>query len=57
MPMTVNEVKDLMRSSKSEQEWNDNCDLVMEMHGGGYPAFWFSEIIMSGLAAEVQASW
>lgn len=47
--MTKQEVIDLMKSSKSKQEWNDNCDKVKKACNG-YPDFWFVEIVMSGLA-------
>jgi len=46
--MTPQEVKELMQSSKSEQEWNDNCDKVKKENGGDYPAWWFVEIMLSG---------
>lgn len=46
-------VRALMASSESEREWNDNCDKVKDANGG-YPSFWFPEIMLSGLAAKVQ---
>lgn len=54
--MTQDEVKTLMESSKSEIEWNANCDKVKRTCGG-YPEFWFSLIVLSGLSARVQATW
>lgn len=54
--MTEDEVKALMESSKSEWEWNANCDKVKRAFGG-YPEFWFPLIVMSGLSARVHASW
>lgn len=45
-------VKKLMLSSKSEQEWNDNTDAVKHANNG-FPSFWYSEIILSGLAGSV----
>lgn len=45
------EVEDLMKSSKSEKEWNENCDKVKKACGG-YPPFWYSAIVMSGLASK-----
>lgn len=50
--MTVEQVKSLMESSQTEEEWNANCDRVKGAHDG-YPSFWFSEIIQSGLASRV----
>lgn len=52
--MSEDEVKSLMESSKTEQEWNTNCDLV-KRRCGGYPEFWYSLIVMSGLASRVCA--
>ena len=46
--MTKKEVLSLMGSSKTESEWNLNCDKVKEAFGG-YPSFWYSEVILSGL--------
>jgi hypothetical protein len=47
----------LMRGSKSEQEWNNNCDKVKESNGGNYPNFWFRLILMGGEMARVSRSW
>lgn len=55
--MNQNEVIQLMSSSKSEVEWNANCNKVKFACGGHYPQFWFAAIIISGLAARVQATW
>lgn len=52
--MTREEVKLLMESSNSEQEWNTNCDKVKKAFNG-YPDFWFADIIMSGLCGQVSA--
>lgn len=49
MQMTQQEVVVLMQSSKTEQEWNENCDLVKAAYGGDYPQFWFGTIILSGV--------
>ena len=43
------EVVELIKSSKTEQEWNDNCDTVKEKCSG-YTDFWFSTIVQSGIA-------
>jgi len=51
-----NQVVELMKSSKSEREWNANCDKVKKACGG-YPGFWFRAIILSGVLAQTQASW
>lgn len=54
--MTENEVVELMKSSKSAKEWDDNCDIVKE-RCNGYPDFWFRAIIRSGLAKETMAQY
>lgn len=55
--MNEQQVVDLMKSSKSEEEWNANRDKVKTVFGG-YPDFWYRAIVLSGLAAEVTAtSW
>jgi hypothetical protein len=46
-----------MRAAKSESDWNNRIEAVKRANGGDYPNFWFATVIMSGLAAEVQASW
>ena len=47
----------LMRTSKTESEWNANCDAVKEAHAfegrSTYPSFWWATIMQSGLASEV----
>lgn len=50
--MTEDQVVNLMKSSKSEQEWNSNCDKVKKAFGGDYPDFWFKSIILSGVGQE-----
>jgi hypothetical protein len=54
--MTENEVVELMKTSKSEKEWNANCDAVKKACNG-YPAFWYSAIIVSGLVWRVSETW
>ena len=54
--MTEQEVVNLMKSSKSEEEWNHNCDHVKKEFGG-YPKFWFTAIVVSGVATETAAKW
>lgn len=53
--MSEEEVIALMESSKSEAEWNRNCQEV-KRKCGGYPPFWFPLIIMSGLRERVAES-
>lgn len=47
--MEKQEVLDLMRSSRSPDEWNENCEKVKKAHNNGYPDWWFGEIVLSGL--------
>lgn len=47
--MTQKEVLDLMSSSTTSQEWNQNCLKVKEAHKGEYPSYWYAEVITSGL--------
>jgi len=49
------EVKALMESSKSEAEWNRNCDEV-KRRCNGYPKFWYPLVVQSGMASRVAAS-
>lgn len=54
--MTQQEVIDLMKSSKSSAEWNINSDKVKEVFHG-YPNWWYSEIILSGIADDTLRKW
>lgn len=47
--MTEEQVVKMMESSKSEDEWNANCDKVKAAFGGNYPPWWYAKIVMSGL--------
>jgi hypothetical protein len=47
------EVVQLMQGSKSEDEWNANCDQVKAANKG-YPSFWWPAIVQSGLMAQVR---
>lgn len=55
--MTPEELTLLMLASKTESEWNANCDLVKLAGGGHYPSFWYPTIILGGVYAQVSASW
>ena len=52
--MTENEVKSLMRSSQTPEEWDKNASAVKDHFGGHYPEFWYDVIILSGVQAEFQ---
>jgi hypothetical protein len=51
--MTAQEVVDLMQSSATEAEWNNNCDKVTAAFDGRLPDFWYRAIIQSQLMAHV----
>lgn len=51
--MTQEEVLSLMRSSNTKAEWNANCDKVKRARNGGYPPYWFKEIIQARLCDEL----
>lgn len=54
--MTEQEVE-MMRGSKTEEEWNKNCTKVKVAHGGYYPPDWYAKIVMSGLAEQAERRW
>jgi len=57
MSMTAIQVLKLMKTSKTEAEWEHNCEKVKAAHDGNYPNFWFETIFASGVAKEVTARW
>lgn len=46
----------LMQSSASESEWNANCDKVKKANNG-YPPFWYTTIVLSGVLSKTQSGW
>jgi hypothetical protein len=52
---TQEEVVALMAGSKTEQEWNANCDRV-KADFKGYPDFWYPAIVASGLSRRTAES-
>lgn len=55
--MTKDEVISLLRTTRSEQQWNDACDKIKQAFGGKYPDWWFLEVLASGLMAEISSTW
>ncbi len=55
--MTVDEVKGLLETCFSPQDWNDMCDKIKNNCGGYYPSFWYKEIIASGFAQKIAERW
>lgn len=45
----------LLRSCRTEREWNDACATIKSAHGG-YPADWYAKVVLSGLMDEVMGS-
>lgn len=50
-------VKEYMSQATSEDDWNNRCDHVKAANNNDYPSFWFSAIILSGLAAKTKKTW
>ena len=50
------DVTELMESSQSAQELGDNANRVKSANNG-YPPFWYSAVILSGLLGRVTARW
>jgi hypothetical protein len=53
--MNQEQVVALMKTSRTEKEWNDNCDKV-KAACNGYPSFWYGAIVVSGLMREISLS-
>jgi len=45
---TPHGVKALMETSRTNSEWNANCDQVKKANNG-YPDFWYTTIVLSGV--------
>jgi len=45
-----------METSRSEREWDANCDRVKTMFDG-YPHFWYESIILGGVLQRCQQNW
>ena len=48
------DVVSLMESSKTEAEWDANCDKVKAANNG-YPQFWYAAIVLSGVMGKTSA--
>lgn len=51
--MITDEELKALADSKSEEEWNRNCDLIKKNHGG-YPSDWYSKVIATGLVVKTK---
>lgn len=52
--MSDDQILILMKSSKSQSEWNRNCDCVKKAFNNDYPKNWYSLIIHSGVLNETR---
>jgi hypothetical protein len=48
--VTPEGVGELMASSASKKEWDENCDAVQAANEGQFPDFWVETVHFSGLA-------
>ena len=48
---------ELLKSSESDQDWSDNVDAIQAANGGGYPPWWYQEVIATGLPQAVADKW
>jgi hypothetical protein len=46
-----------LKATKSENDWNEQCDKIKAARGGQYPPDWWPLVVMSGLMTEIQCSW
>ena len=51
--MTEAQVIELMKSSKNEKEWNQNCNTVKTAFDNEYPPFWYAKVIQSAWIKKV----
>jgi hypothetical protein len=54
--MLKEDVVKLMSSSKTEEEWNANCDKVKDAHNGDYPNYWYETFLVSGLMSKITSN-
>lgn len=55
--MSPKDVVKLMKLSRNEEEWNENCDLIKVAFNGDYPDFWYKEIVLSGVMDKMIMLW
>lgn len=46
MDITRENLAQFMRAAESYDDWNRRCDIVKDANGGGYPDFWWDEIMV-----------
>ena len=48
----INKTINIMKNSKTIEEWIENCEIVQIAFGGEYPDFWYQVIGEGGIARE-----
>jgi hypothetical protein len=48
-------VAELLKSSMTEDEWDENCDKILAANNQEYPDFWYKVAIP--IASELTAKW
>lgn len=54
--LTTNDIF-LLKSTKSEDEWNALRDRIKSNHGGKFPIDWNEKVVATGLLAEASRRW
>lgn len=58
MPANLTEAElELLKQTKSETEWNAQCDAIKSARDGQYPPDWYPLIVLSGLFARIRLNW
>jgi hypothetical protein len=52
MLITESELE-LLKATKSENEWNDACDKIKDARDGQYPPDWYVKVLASGLMHQI----
>lgn len=56
-PNLTEDEMNILRSTKSEDEWNNACDQVKKARGGRYPDDWYVKVILSGFLYNLSSTW
>ena len=44
---------EMLKTCKTEEDWNKACDTVKRARGGRYPNDWFHKVVLSGLMDQI----
>jgi hypothetical protein len=55
--MTREEVLARLRACDTADEWNEECLKIKAAHGDRYPAYWYADVLASGLHDELRKRW